>query len=48
MMNMADELEYVNFYDFSKAYENHPLMIKTENSSDQNEEMKDESNNSKS
>jgi hypothetical protein len=27
-MNMADEEEYVDFYDFSKAYENHPLLIK--------------------
>ena len=41
-MNMADELEYVNFYDFSKAYENHPLMQKSDDE-DQDEEMKDES-----
>ena len=25
-MNMADEDEYINFYDFSKAYQDHPLM----------------------
>lgn len=28
MMNMEDEDEYVDFYDFSKTYENHPLLIK--------------------
>jgi hypothetical protein len=28
MMNMEDEEEYVDFYDFSKTYENHPLLIK--------------------
>ena len=28
MMNIEDEDEYVDFYDFSKAYENHPLLIK--------------------
>ena len=27
-MNIEDEDEYVDFYDFSKAYENHPLLIK--------------------
>ena len=27
MMNMEDEDEYVDFYDFSKTYQNHPLMI---------------------
>ena len=27
-MNMEDEDEYVDFYDFSKTYENHPLLIK--------------------
>jgi len=26
-MNMEDEDEYVDFYDFSKTYENHPLLI---------------------
>lgn len=26
-MNMEDEDEYVDFYDFSKTYQNHPLMI---------------------
>ena len=26
-MNMEDEDEYVDFYDFSKTYENHPLII---------------------
>ena len=26
-MNMEDEDEYVDFYDFSKTYKNHPLMI---------------------
>lgn len=25
---MEDEDEYVDFYDFSKTYENHPLLIK--------------------
>ena len=28
MMNMEDEDEYLDFYDFSKTYENHPLLIK--------------------
>lgn len=28
MMNIEDEDEYVDFYDFSKAYEDHPLLIK--------------------
>ena len=28
MMNVDDEEEYVDFYDFSKAYENHPLLIR--------------------
>ena len=28
MMNMEDEDEYVDFYDFSKTYKNHPLLIK--------------------
>jgi len=28
MMNMEDEDEYVDFYDFSKTYENHPLLLK--------------------
>lgn len=27
-MNMEDEDEYLDFYDFSKTYENHPLLIK--------------------
>lgn len=27
IMNMEDEDEYVDFYDFSKTYENHPLLI---------------------
>jgi len=27
-MNIEDEEEYVDFYDFSKAFENHPLLIK--------------------
>ena len=26
-MNIEDEDEYVDFYDFSKAYKNHPLLI---------------------
>jgi hypothetical protein len=29
-MNMEDEDEYVDFYDFRKIYENHPLLIKSE------------------
>ena len=28
LMNMEDEDEYVDFYDFSKTYVNHPLLIK--------------------
>jgi hypothetical protein len=28
---MEDEDEYVDFYDFSKTYENHPLLIQGEN-----------------
>lgn len=28
VMNMEDEEEYLDFYDFSKTYENHPLLIK--------------------
>jgi hypothetical protein len=27
-MNIEDEEEYVDFYNFAKAYENHPLLIK--------------------
>ena len=27
-MNMEDEDEYLDFYDFSKTYENHPLLLK--------------------
>lgn len=27
IMNMEDEDEYVDFYDFSKTYENHPFII---------------------
>ena len=30
-MNMDDEDEYVDFYDFSKTYQNHPLMIREQN-----------------
>jgi hypothetical protein len=30
VMNMEDEEEYLDFYDFSKTYENHPLLIKEE------------------
>ena len=29
-MNMEDEDEYLDMYDFSKTYENHPLLIKEE------------------
>jgi hypothetical protein len=29
-MNMEDEDEYVDFYDFSKTYDNHPLIIQGE------------------
>lgn len=28
MMNMEDEDEYTDFYDFSKTYIDHPLLIK--------------------
>ena len=28
MMNMEDEDEYCDFYDFTKAYKDHPLLIK--------------------
>ena len=27
VMNLEDEEEYLDFYDFSKTYENHPLLI---------------------
>lgn len=30
MMNMEDEDEYTDFYDFSKTYIDHPLLIKPE------------------
>ena len=30
IMNMEDEDEYVDFYDFSKTYDNHPLIIQGE------------------
>lgn len=39
-LNMEDEEEYVNFYDFSKAYKDHPLLIKDEE--EKNESMTDE------
>jgi hypothetical protein len=29
-MNMEDEDEYLDYYDFSKTYKNHPLMIEAE------------------
>lgn len=29
-MNMEDEDEYVDYYDFSKTYKNHPLLIQPE------------------
>lgn len=29
VMNMEDEEEYLDFYDFSKAYGNHPLFVDT-------------------
>ena len=28
MMNMEDEEEYVDYYDFSRIYIDHPLLIK--------------------
>jgi pre-60S factor REI1 len=28
IMNMEDEDEFLDFYDFTKTYENHPLLIK--------------------
>ena len=31
-MNMEDEDEYVDFYDFNKTWENHPLLIKDDGS----------------
>ena len=37
MMNMEDEDEYVDFYDFSKTYQNHPLMIQEQGDSIQEE-----------
>lgn len=37
MMNMEDEDEYVDFYDFSKTYENHPLLVKKEEIAGQDE-----------
>ena len=30
IMNMEDEEEYLDYYDFSKTYKNHPLLIKGE------------------
>lgn len=30
IINMEDEDEYIDYYDFSKTYENHPLLIKSE------------------
>ena len=33
-MNMEDEHEYEQFYDFSKTYENHPETAKQENDKD--------------
>jgi hypothetical protein len=38
IMNMEDEDEYVDFYDFSKTYENHPLMIQSGSSDSITEE----------
>jgi len=31
IMNMEDEDEFLDFYDFTKTYENHPLLIKDAN-----------------
>lgn len=28
IINMEDEDEYLDYYDFTKTYENHPLLIK--------------------
>jgi len=41
-MNMEDEEEYVDFYDFSKTYENHPLLIKPLNPAIKEEAKEDE------
>ena len=30
-MNMEDEEEYLDYYDFSKTYKNHPLLLENEN-----------------
>jgi hypothetical protein len=40
-MNMEDEDEYVDFYDFSKTYENHPLMIQGEEQKKKLESIKE-------
>lgn len=47
MMNMEDEDEYVDFYDFSKTYENHPLAFKKlkNDSSDSIKESNEEDEN---
>lgn len=37
-MNMEDEEEYVEFYDFSRIYRDHPLLIKEE----EGKEVKDD------
>jgi len=39
-MNMEDEDEYLEFYDFSKTYENHPLL----NKGSQNKAIKESEN----
>ena len=47
-MNMEDEDEYVDFYDFSKTYENHPLVIKGEEKKSIMEEIPEEGQKKKS
>jgi hypothetical protein len=49
ILNMEDEDEYVDYYDFSKTYKNHPLLIVPENAikeAGEKEEAEDEGNGS--
>jgi len=41
MINMDDEDEYADFYDFSKTYENHPLLVKDENQIEEDKAAED-------
>lgn len=41
MMNMEDEDEYIDFYDFSKTYQNHPNLLPHDISAPITEEAED-------